>query len=313
VRDLTSERVLVTGGGGFLGSFVLEELATRGARDVIAPRSADVDLTDARATARLFEDARPTLVLHLAARVGGIGANQATPGDFFRDNMLMGVHVIDGARCSGAKLVLVGTTCAYPRDARLPLHEHDLWSGYPEETNAAYGVAKRALFTMAEAYRRQYGLSVAALLPANLYGPRDNFELATSHVIPAMIRRFDEARSSDATEVVLWGDGSPSREFLYVAEAARAIVLAAELYDGSAPLNVGTGRETTIRELATLIAREVGFEGSIGWDPGNPNGQPRRVLDVSHAATALGFEARVPLDAGLRMTVAWWRDHRDSR
>jgi GDP-L-fucose synthase len=313
VRDLASERVLVTGGGGFLGSFVLEELAARGARDLIAPRSADVDLTDQRASEHLFDETRPSVVLHLAARVGGIGANQATPGDFFRDNTLMGVHVIEGARRSGAKLVLVGTTCAYPRDAPLPLREEDLWSGYPEETNAAYGIAKRALFTMADAYRRQHGLAVAALLPANLYGPRDNFDPLTSHVIPAMIRRFDQARTGGATEVVLWGDGSPSREFLFVADAARAIVMAAERYDGAAPLNVGTGRETAICELADLIAREVGFEGSIRWDRSRPNGQPRRLIDCSRAQAELQFRAQVPLEIGLRETVAWWRKHHAAR
>jgi GDP-L-fucose synthase len=307
--DFTEACVLVTGGGGFVGSFVSEELSRRGATDVVAPRSSEVDLTDARATRELFERVRPSAVVHLAARVGGIGANRATPGTFFRDNMLMGVHVLEEARrVAVEKIVLVGTTCSYPKLAPLPFCEDDLWNGYPEETNAAYGVAKRALLTMGDAYRREFGMRIVALLPANLYGPRDNFDLATGHVIPAMIRKLDEARRGGRSEVVLWGDGTPTREFLFVADVAEAVVTALERYEGEVPLNIGTGVETSMLELAELVAREVGFGGRIGWDATQPNGQPRRRLDVERAKVELGFEAKTGLAGGLRSTYRWWQE-----
>jgi GDP-L-fucose synthase len=297
-------KVLVTGGGGFLGSHVVERFRAAGHDPFVAGR-AEYDLTSWDDTTRLFADAEPELVVHLAAEVGGIGANRANPGRYWYANLIMGAHVLEQCRERGVgKLVIAGTVCAYPKFTPVPFREDDLWNGYPEETNAPYGVAKKSVLVGAQGYREQYGLRTAYLLPANLYGPRDNFDLETSHVIPALIRKMIE---SDG-EVVLWGDGSPTREFLYVDDAAEAFVLAAELYDDPAPVNVGTGAEISIRELAETIAELTGFEGSIVWDTSMPNGQPRRALDASRAEAAFGFKAQTSLREGLGQTIAWYRE-----
>jgi GDP-L-fucose synthase len=296
-------RVLVTGGGGFLGSHLVERLEAAG-DDVFAARRQDYDLTHESDAARLFADAQPELVVHLAAEVGGIGANRANPGRYWYANLQMGVNVLEQARLHAvAKLVLVGTVCAYPKHTPVPFHEADLWNGYPEETNAPYGLAKKTLLVGAQAYREQYGLNAIYLLPTNLYGPRDNFDLETSHVIPALIRKMIESQD----EIVLWGDGSPTREYLYVEDCAEALLLAAERYDGPEPVNVGTGVETSIRETAELVAELVGFDGEIVWDTSMPNGQPRRSLDASRARELFGFEAETSLRDGLARTVAWYR------
>lgn len=306
--DLGGSKVLVTGGAGFLGSQVVAQLRAAGATNVLPLRSSDVDLTDAAATRRLFESMRPDLVLHLAAKVGGIGANQKHPGTFFRDNLAMGLHVLEEARrCGTAKVVVAGTICAYPKLAPVPFKEEDLWNGYPEETNAPYGIAKKALLVMAQAYRQEFGSNFVMLFPVNLYGPRDNFDLETSHVIPAMIRKFASARQTGAREVVLWGDGSPTREFLYVDDAARGLVLGALHYNEPEPVNLGAGFEIAMRDLADRIAHKVDYSGAIVWDALRPNGQPRRMLDVSRAKEKLGFEARVSLEEGLERTIAWYR------
>jgi GDP-L-fucose synthase len=311
--DLRAAKVLVTGGAGFLGGQVMAELAAAGARGVLAPRSREVDLTLATATRALFERFRPDLVFHLAAKVGGIGANQKHPGTFFRDNLAMGFNVLEEARRVGAaKVVVAGTICAYPKFAPVPFREDDLWNGYPEETNAPYGVAKKALLVMAQAYRQEFGSNFIMLFPVNLYGPRDNFDLETSHVIPAMIRKFVSAQAGGLAQVVLWGDGTPTREFLYVDDAARALVLAAQRYDGADPVNVGTGFEISMRALAELIAGKVGYRGSIVWDTSRPNGQPRRMLDVTRAKERFGFEARVGFDEGLDRTITWYRENERS-
>lgn len=300
-------RILVTGGAGFLGRVVLAELERRGSGPVTAPRRSDVDLTDQRAVTDLIDRVRPDLVIHLAAEVGGIGANRANPGRYFYANMAMGLHLIEASRLAGVgKFVQVGTVCSYPKLTPVPFREDDLWNGYPEETNAPYGIAKKALLVMLDAYRRQYGFNGIFLLPANLYGPGDNFDPETSHVIPALIRRFVEARRRGTSEVVLWGSGAPSREFLYVEDAAHAIVEATSSYDEPDPLNLGTAHEITIADLAALVARLAGFDGDVSFDRSHPDGQPRRSLDVSRARERLGFEARVPLEQGLRETIAWW-------
>ena len=308
--DLGAVRVLVTGGAGFLGSHVVEALRAAGARDICVPRSREVDLTDSAATRQLFETLRPGLVLHLAAKVGGIGANQKHPGTFFRDNLAMGFNVLEEARRAGTqKVVILGTICAYPKFTPIPFREEDLWSGYPEETNAPYGIAKKALLVMAQAYRQEFGSNFVMLFPVNLYGPRDNFDLESSHVIPAMIRKFASAVQQRAREVVLWGDGSPTREFLYVEDAAQGLVQAAQHYDDPEPVNLGAGFEISMRELAGLIAAKLGYTGSIVWDATRPNGQPRRSLDVSRARERFGFQARVSFDDGLDRTIAWYREH----
>ena len=306
----TGKRVLVTGGAGFFGSFVVEGLRRRGATDVVVPRSRDYDLVDRAAVRRLFAETRPDVVFHLAARVGGIGANRENPGLFLFDNAMMGLHVIEESRLAGVgKLVVAGTICAYPKYAPVPFREDDLWNGYPEETNAPYGVAKKLLLVQAQAYRAQYGLHAVMLFPVNMYGPRDNFDLRTSHVIPAMIRKFDAARAQGAAEVTLWGDGTPTREFIYVEDAAEGMILAGERYDDPAPVNLGSGDEISIRELAVRVAGATGFTGSIVWDPSQPNGQPRRRLDVTRAREQFGFAAKTSLADGLARTVTWYREH----
>jgi GDP-L-fucose synthase len=296
-------RALVTGGGGFLGSHLVERLGATGADPFVA-RKADYDLTRWDDAERLFEDAEPDVVYHLAAEVGGIGANRANPGRYWYANLIMGAHVLELARQHDVgKVVLAGTVCAYPKYTPVPFHEDDLWNGYPEETNAPYGVAKKSILVGAQSYREQYGTNAIFLLPANLYGPRDNFHPTNAHVIADLIRKMHESPE----EVVLWGDGSPTREFLYVEDAAEAFVLAAERYDGEAPVNIGAGKEISIRELAELIAELTGFTGEITWDESMPNGQPRRSLDASRAKELFGFEARTSLREGLERTIAWYR------
>jgi len=303
------QRILVTGGAGFLGSHLVDRLRAFDPAEIVVPRSRDFDLTDRQSTRRLIESARPDLVFHLAARVGGIGANRRHPGTFFHDNMAMGVNVLDEARRAAVPKVLVtGTICAYPKFAPVPFREDDLWNGYPEETNAPYGVAKKALLVMAQAYRAEFGSNFVVVFPVNLYGPRDNFDLADSHVIPAMIRKFVEAAAAGVDEVVLWGDGSPTREFLYVEDAAEGLLLAAERYDGAEPVNLGAGFEVRIRDLADKIAAMTEYRGRIRWDASYPNGQPRRMLDTARAHDWFGFRARTTLDDGLRRTIAWYRD-----
>jgi GDP-L-fucose synthase len=298
-------KALVTGGGGFVGSRLVERLQGEG-HQVFVVRRPDYDLTSMDDTRRLFEDAEPEVVFHLAAEVGGIGANRANPGRYWYANLVMGAHVLEQSRLHGVdKLVVAGTVCAYPKHTPVPFREDELWEGYPEETNAPYGIAKKAILVGAQAYREQYGLNTIYLLPANLYGPSDNFDLETSHVIPALIRKMVAATE----EVVLWGDGSPTREFLYVDDCVEGLVLAAERYDGADPVNLGTGVETSIRELAETIADVTGFEGEIVWDTSMPNGQPRRSLDASRAAELFGFRASTPLRDGLERTVAWYREN----
>jgi GDP-L-fucose synthase len=298
------QRVLVTGGAGFLGSFLVEQLRARG-DEVFVPRRAEYDLTRWDDAERLFETARPELVFHLAAEVGGIGANRANPGRYWFANLTMGTNVLELSRLHGVtKLLVAGTVCAYPKFTPTPFREEELWNGYPEETNAPYGVAKKSLLVGAQAYREQYGLDAVYLLPANLYGPRDNFDLETSHVVPALIRKMAEGTE----QVVLWGDGSPTREFLYVEDAAEAFARAADSYSGPEPLNIGTGLEIAIGELAATIAELTGFGGEIVWDTSMPNGQPRRRLDTSRAESHLGWRAATPLREGLERTIAWYRE-----
>jgi len=306
--DLAARRICVTGGAGFLGSHLVRALGQRGCREIFVPRRRDYDLTRAEAIERLFDDARPQVLFHLAAVVGGIGANRANPGRFFYENAVMGIQLIEAARRRGLeKLVVTGTICSYPKFAPAPFREENLWDGYPEETNAPYGIAKKTLLVQCQAYRSQYGLNAIYLMPVNLYGPGDNFDLETSHVIPALIRKCLEARRRGEDQVVLWGDGTPTREFLYVEDAAEGLVLAAERYDGAEPVNLGSGREISIRELAELIARLCEFRGRIVWDTSKPNGQPRRLLDTSRAERWFGFRARVELEEGLRRTIVWYR------
>jgi GDP-L-fucose synthase len=307
VTDLESSRILVTGGAGFLGSRVVAALAARGCRTIAAPRRTDCDLLDQGAVRALLADLKPHLVIHCAATVGGIGAKRARPGSFFYDNVMMGVPLMEEARRADVrKFVALGTVCAYPKHTPVPFSEADLWNGYPEETNAPYGLAKKMLLVQAQAYRQQYGFNAIYLLPVNLYGPGDNFDPASSHVIPALIRKCAEAVRDGVSEVVVWGSGSASREFLYVDDCAEGIVLAAQRYDDAEPVNLGSGREIAIRDLAEAVAREVGFTGRIAWDVTKPDGQPRRSLDTSRAARLFGFKASTPFADGLRKTVRWY-------
>lgn len=307
------KRVVVTGGAGFLGAHVVDKLKSRGCERIFVPRSREYDLREKPAVVRLLAETRPDVIVHLAAVVGGIGANLKHPGNFFFDNAMMGLHLMEQSRQYGIeKFVAIGTICAYPKFTPIPFSENDLWNGYPEETNGPYGLAKKMLLVQAQAYRQQYGFNAIYLLPVNLYGPGDNFDLQSSHVIPALIRKCVEARERRDPRIVLWGDGTPTREFLYVEDAAEGIVLATEKYNEPEPVNLGSGREIRISELATLIARLVGYQGEIVWDATRPNGQPRRCLDVSRASRAFGFEARSSFEAGLERTIAWFLTHRPS-
>jgi GDP-L-fucose synthase len=307
----TERTVLVTGGAGFLGTHVLRKIQAHGSPAVIVPRSREFDLRDKAAIIRLFEQTRPDLVIHLAAVVGGIGANRQHPGQFFYDNAIMGLQLLEQARVfSIEKVVVLGTVCAYPKFTPVPFHEADLWNGYPEETNAPYGLAKKMLLAQAQAYRQEYGLNAIYLLPVNLYGPGDNFDPESSHVIPALIRKCLEAVEGGQDEVVVWGTGQASREFLYVEDAAEAIVLASEHYDEPEPVNLGSGREISIKELVELIAELTGFRGRLVWDTTKPDGQPRRCLDTSRAEQAFGFRARTDFREGLQRTIAWYQQHR---
>ena len=303
-----NKTVLVTGGSGFLGSFVVEKLLQRAPRKVVVPQSRDYDLRTLEAIRKILNEARPDIIIHLAARVGGIGANRAHPAEFFYDNLIMGVQLLHAAWQFGIeKFVAVGTVCAYPKYTPVPFREEDLWNGYPEETNAPYGLAKKMLLVQSQAYRQQYGLNSIFLLPVNLYGPRDNVDLENSHVIPALIRKCMEAKERGDASMVAWGDGSPTREFLYVEDAAEGILLAAERYDKSEPVNLGSAFEISIRELLETIARLTGFEGKILWDTSKPNGQPRRKLDTSRAEREFGFRAKTSFEEGLQKTIEWFR------
>ena len=306
-----SRRVFITGGNGFLGGFLRARIEREGPPEILAPRASELDLREPGAIRDYLAKHKPNLVIHAAAVVGGIGANRMHPGRFFYENAVMGIHLIEEARKAGVeKLVCLGTICAYPKFTPVPFREEDLWNGYPEETNAPYGVAKKALLVQLQSYRQEYGFNGIFLLPVNLYGPRDNFDLETSHVIPAMIRKFIEAAEAGEPTVTLWGDGSPTREFLYVDDAAEGIIAAAEKYNGDEPVNLGRGEEVQIRDLAEIIKRETGFRGEIVWDTTKPNGQPRRMLDTTRAAEWFGFRAGTSMDEGLTKTIAWYREHR---
>jgi GDP-L-fucose synthase len=309
--NLATKRLLVTGGGGFLGRHVVDELKRAGCREVFVPRSREYDLTRSDAVARVYDDARPDVVIHLAAVVGGIGANRENPGRFFYENLVMGTELMEQARRRGIeKFVAVGTVCAYPKFTPVPFHEDDLWNGYPEETNAPYGLAKKMLLVQAQAYRDQYGFNAIYLLPVNLYGPWDSFDPGRSHVIPALIKKCLDAIERREQVIEVWGTGSASREFLYVEDCARAIALATERYDKPAPVNIGSGSEITIRDLVQRIVELTGFGGEIRWDASKPDGQPRRCLDVSRAAAEFGFRATMDFNEGLHRTIAWCREVR---
>ena len=308
------QSVLVTGGAGFLGQVVVDKLRARGCQQIVVPRSKDSDLRDRDVVVGLLRDTRPHTIIHLAAVVGGIGANRANPGRFFYDNAIMGIQLMEYARqLQVQKFVAVGTICAYPKFTPVPFKEVDLWDGYPEETNAPYGLAKKMLLVQGQAYRAQYGFNAVYVLPTNLYGPGDNFDLETGHVIPAIIRKCVEAKEQRQPDIVLWGDGTPTREFLYVDDAAEGVILAAERYDGPEPVNLGVEEETSIRTLVELVATEVGFSGQLRWDTTKPNGQPRRCVDASRARKLFGFEAKHRLRDGIPKTVAWYLAHRAER
>jgi GDP-L-fucose synthase len=312
--DLRNQRICVTGGAGFLGGYVLERLAARGSRDVFVPRIEDYDLTRAEDIRRMYDAARPDVVIHLAAILGGIGAHARHPGRFFYQNLMMGLQLIEEARLRGVrKFVAIGTACAYPKDPPVPFREESLWDGYPDETTAPYGLAKKMLLVQSRAYRAEYGFNSIFLMPCNLYGPRDNFRPDSSHVVPALIRRCIESRDAGAAEVVVWGSGAASREFIFARDAAEGIVLATERYDASDPVNLGSGREIRIRDLVGLIARLTRFEGRIAWDATKPDGQPRRCLDTSRAEREFGFRAATDFEAGLRETIEWYETERRRR
>ncbi len=309
--DLSGATVLVTGGNGFVGRHLVKRLQHEKLKKLVAPSSAECDLLNPDDMDKILADNKPDVILHLAARVGGIGANQKHPAEYFYDNLMMGVPLIHKAWQTGVKkFVAIGTVCAYPKFTAVPFHEDDLWNGYPEETNAPYGLAKKMLLVQSQAYRLQYGFNSIFLLPVNMYGPGDNFDLESSHVIPALIRRFIEARDNNEKEIVCWGDGSASREFLYVDDVADAIILATKNYDGDAPVNIGSGMEISIRDLAEMIARMTEFKGEIRWDTSRPNGQPRRCLDTSRARDQFGFTAKVKFEEGIRRTIDWYQNHR---
>ena len=305
-------RVCVTGGAGFLGSFVQETLRERGAADIFIPHIEDYDLTQQKDIEGMLADSKPDIIIHLAALAGGIGANRERPAEFFYKNLMMGVPLMHAAWVQGVKkFVVIGTICAYPKFTPIPFQEENLWDGYPEETNAPYGLAKKMLLVQSQAYREQYDFNSIYLLPVNLYGPRDNFNLETSHVIPALIRKMIEAEQRGDATVTLWGDGSPTREFFYAGDAACGIAMAAERYDSSEPVNLGAGMEISIKDLAELIAKLTGFEGEIVWDTSKPNGQPRRALDVNRAKEYFGFKAAMPFEEGLRRTIEWFKENQD--
>ncbi|HEU4480965.1 MAG TPA: GDP-L-fucose synthase [Actinomycetota bacterium] len=309
----SDKRIVVTGGAGFLGRALCDNLRSRGADDIFVPRRTDYDLTLLDDVRRMFDDSRPDVLIHLAARVGGIGANMKVPADLYVTNLLMGTHLIEEARARATgKTVLLGTICAYPKFTPVPFHEDELWDGYPEETNAPYGVAKKALLVHAQANRAQYGQNAIYLLPTNLYGPGDKFNAAVSHVIPALIKKAVEAKERGLEEIEVWGTGSATREFLYVDDAAEGIALATERYDGGEPVNLGTDQEVAIKDLAELIVKLVGFEGILRWDTTKPDGQPRRRVDNSRAKELFGFEAEVSLEEGLRRTIAWYLENREA-
>jgi GDP-L-fucose synthase len=307
----SGRRIFLTGGNGFLGRVIRQQLESRNPATILAPRATELDLRDASAIRTFLREQKPDVIIHGAAVVGGIGANQDSPGRFFYENAVMGIHLIEEARLAGVeKFVCIGTVCAYPKFTPTPFHEDDLWNGYPEETNAPYGLAKKMLLAQLQAYRAEYGFNGVFLLPANLYGPGDNFDPRTSHVIPALIRKFDEALRSGASHVELWGDGTPTREFLYVDDAADGVLTAAERYESDLPLNLGTGDERTIAQVAKEIAARTGFTGEIRWDASKPNGQPRRKLDTSRAESEIGWHATTPFEVGLQRTIDWWRSAR---
>jgi len=310
---IRGRRVMVTGGGGFLGTAVVGRLEAEAPEDIFVPRSRDYDLRRRDAIEQALADGRPEIVIHLAAVVGGIGANRENPGRFFYENAVMGIELMEASRLAGIrKFVQIGTVCAYPKFTPVPFHEDDLWNGYPEETNAPYGLAKKMLLVQAQAYRQQYGFNAIYLVPVNLYGPGDNFDPASSHVIPALIKKCVDAREAGEPAIEVWGTGSASREFLYVDDAAEGIVLGTDRYDGAEPVNLGVGREITIRELVGLIVDLTGFRGEIRWDPTKPDGQPRRGLDTTRAREAFGFVARTSFEDGLRRTIEWYEQHRGS-
>ncbi len=305
--NLASKSICVTGGGGFLGSFVVEGLKKRGCSRVFVPRRREYDLTRMSNIRRMLDESQPDVLFHLAAVVGGIGANRDNPGRFFYENAIMGIQLLEAARQYGIqKVVVAGTICSYPKFCPTPFHEDELWNGYPEETNAPYGIAKKALLVQCQAYRQQYGMNAVFLMPVNLYGPRDNFDLESSHVIPALIRKFLAAKAEGRAEVEVWGDGTPTREFLYVEDAAEGLIRAAEHYNDPDPVNLGSGREVSIRELVHLVSDATGYQGRITWNTSKPNGQPRRLLDTTRAAERFGFQAAMPLEEGLRRTTDWW-------
>ncbi|MBZ4664739.1 MAG: nucleoside-diphosphate-sugar epimerase [Caloramator sp.] len=306
-----NKRVTVTGGAGFLGSYVIEKLKERGCTDIFIPRSLEYDLTKEEAIKRMYKDGNPDIVIHLAAVVGGIGANRENPGKYFYDNLMMGVQLMEQGRQYGLeKFVAIGTICAYPKYTPVPFKEEDIWNGYPEETNAPYGLAKKMMLVQSQAYRQQYGFNSIYLLPVNLYGPRDNFDPRTSHVIPALIKKCVDAQEKGEDFIEVWGDGSASREFLYAEDAAEGILLATEHYNESEPVNIGAGMEVRIKDLVELIAKLVGFKGEIRWDTSKPNGQPRRMLDTTRAKQKFGFEAKMDFEEGLRKTIEWYKGNR---